>query len=62
MDGHHANAAGKYLGACVFYEFLFGENVERNSIVPKDLAADDAWYLQQTAHRAVESLRMKPKP
>ena len=25
MDGHHANTAGEYLGACVFFEVLFGK-------------------------------------
>lgn len=27
MDGHHANLAGEYLGACVWYEELFGDSV-----------------------------------
>lgn len=53
MDGHHANTAGEYLGACVWYEVLFGKSVEGNSFVPKGLDADYAKFLQTTAHHAV---------
>lgn len=54
MDGHHASPAGKYLAACVWYEFLFEESAVGNSFVPKEITADDATYLQKTAHTAVE--------
>ena len=30
FDGHHANAAGEYLGAAVWFEFLFGHSVVGN--------------------------------
>jgi hypothetical protein len=53
MDGHHANAAGEYLGACVWFEVLFGETVVGNAFVPKGLDPRDAAYLQGIAHRAV---------
>lgn len=53
MDGHHANMAGEYLGACVWYEVLFGGSVVGNSFSPKGLSAADTRYLQETAHRAV---------
>lgn len=53
MDGHHANEAGKYLGACVFYEVLFGEIVVGNPFVPPIIDASYARFLQETAHRAV---------
>ena len=62
MDGHHASPAGKYLAACVWYEFLFGENAGGNSFVPKEISADDAQYLQKTAHQAVEKRREKKAP
>jgi hypothetical protein len=62
MDGHHASPAGKYLAACVWYEFLFEESAVGNSFVPKEIAADDAQYLQKTAHRAVENRRGKKVP
>lgn len=55
MDGHHANVAGEYLGACVWYEVFFGKSAVGNSFLPKGLDAADAKFLQQTAHRAVSS-------
>lgn len=55
-DGHHANTAGEYLGACVWYEVLFGESAVGNSFVPRELNAQYALFLQQTAHRAVTAL------
>lgn len=57
MDGHHANTAGEYLAACVFYEALFGESVLDNPYVPPQLDADYADFLQATAHDAVELRR-----
>lgn len=53
MDGHHANLAGEYLGACVWYEVLFGESVVGNAYVPEGLEVGFAKFLQETAHRAV---------
>ena len=52
MDGHHANAAGEYLGACVFYEMLFKESVVGNPFTPKELKPEEVKYLQEVAHRA----------
>jgi hypothetical protein len=57
MDGHHANAAGEYLGACVWYEVLFKESVVGNAFAPKDMSSEDAAYLQGVAHRAVEAAK-----
>lgn len=56
MDGHHANVAGQYLGACVWYEMLFGESVVGNQFAPPGIDADYARFLQESAHRAVEQL------
>lgn len=53
MDGHHANTAGEYLGACVWYEVLFGESSVGNTFVPEGIKPDYAKFLQQTAHQAV---------
>lgn len=55
MDGHHANLAGEYLGACVWYEVLFGRSVEGNAFVPEGLDPKYAAFLQTTAHRVVQS-------
>lgn len=57
MDGHHANMAGEYLGACVWYEVLFGKSVENNSFVPKGLDAEYAKFLRATAHRVVQGTK-----
>ncbi len=54
MDGHHANTAGEFLGACVWYEVLFGRNVEADPFVPPGLDPEYAKFLRATAHRAVE--------
>lgn len=55
MDGHHANLAGEYLGACVWYEVLFGESSVGLSFVPKSLDTAFARFLQATAHAAVQA-------
>jgi hypothetical protein len=54
MDGHHANLAGEYLGACVFYGVLYDESPSDLSFVPEKLDADYARFLRQTAARAVQ--------
>ncbi len=53
MDGHHANAAGEYIGASVWYEWLFAQSPVGNAYVPTGLDAACARFLQDTAHRAV---------
>lgn len=56
MDGHHANTAGEYLGACVFYEVLFGDSVVDNRFVPPGLDPAYARFLRETAHEAVANV------
>lgn len=56
MDGHHANTAGEYLGACVFYEVLFGDSVVGNTFVPPGLDSVYARFLRETAHEAVANV------
>lgn len=58
MDGHHANVAGEYLGACVFYEVLFGDSVVGNSFVPAGVAPAYARFLQETAHEVAANQEM----
>ncbi len=53
MDGHHANTAGEYLGACVWYETLFNESCVGNEYYPEGLGKEYALFLQKTAHQAV---------
>jgi hypothetical protein len=52
MDGHHASTAGRYLGACVWYEVLFNQSCVGNKFIA-GLDADYARFLQETAHTAV---------
>ncbi|WP_166831662.1 DUF4886 domain-containing protein [Thalassoroseus pseudoceratinae] len=55
MDGHHAGVAGKYLLGCVWFETFFNESVVGNSFMPKEIEADYATFLQQTAHDTVST-------
>lgn len=57
IDAHHANVAGEYLGACVFYEVLFETTVAGNPFVPDGLDPEYARFLRETAHRAVRRSR-----
>lgn len=59
MDGHHANLAGEFLGACVWYETLFGEDVRKNSFVPDKLDPAYAAFLKEKAHQAVQANPIK---
>jgi hypothetical protein len=52
-DGHHASAAGEYLGGLVFYEFLFATSSVGNTFRPAGTDAAYARFLQETAHKAV---------
>jgi len=56
MDGHHASVAGRYLGACVWYEVLFKTSCVGNKFTA-GLEGDYARFLQETAHNAVEKNR-----
>ena len=52
-DGHHANACGEYLGAAVWFEFLFGQSVVGNEYVPRELSSADTAILERIAHETV---------
>lgn len=54
LDGHHANAAGEYLAAAVWFEFFFGSDVRGNDFVPTELSKEDVAFLQKIAHDAVK--------
>jgi hypothetical protein len=53
MDAHHASTAGRYLGACVWYEVLFKTSCVGNKFTA-GLDADYARFLQETAHAALK--------
>ncbi len=52
-DANHANTAGRYLGACVFYEVLKGASVLDLSWRPDGLSAEQAASLRGAAHQSV---------
>jgi hypothetical protein len=60
IDGHHANAAGEYLGGCVFYEVLFHDDVRQNTFVPENIDPQFAAFLRETAHQAVQESAKRP--
>ena len=54
-DGHHANRNGEYLAGCVWFETFYHRSVVGNTFHPKEMSPEDATFLQQAAHRAVEA-------
>ena len=53
-DAYHLNARGKYLQACVWFAYLYGQPTEKITFVPKELTPEDAKYLRQAAQEAVD--------
>ncbi|HAT10127.1 MAG TPA: hypothetical protein DCS97_05945 [Planctomycetes bacterium] len=51
-DGHHANACGSYLAACVWFAVLFNASPIGITYRPGGMPAEQAAFLQQTAQRA----------
>ncbi len=62
LDGSHANATGCYLAACVWFEFLYGEDVRKVESTPSWLTPERAASLREIAHQAVNGLRPKAWP
>jgi len=61
IDGHHASAAGEYLGGLVVFETLYGQSCVGNKYHPMSISDEYATFLQETAHRAVEKVRAAQK-
>ena len=62
-DRFHANAQGKYLQGCVWFEFFFGQSAVGNAFVPAEVSEQEAAILQRIAHRVVtEKQRPVPMP
>ncbi|HSI85599.1 MAG: DUF4886 domain-containing protein [Candidatus Methylacidiphilales bacterium] len=53
-DRKHANQYGMFLAGCVFYEFLYHDNVEQNTFVPNGISQEDAKLIRRIAHETVE--------
>mgnify|MGYP001607126144 CR=1 FL=1 len=54
QDANHANVAGEYLGALVWYGFLFDESPEKVAFVPSGIAPEFAAHLRQVAWQVVQ--------
>jgi len=54
FDANHANDAGCYLGALVWYGFLFNESPEKLTFAPPKVPAAFAAHLRQVAWRTVQ--------
>jgi hypothetical protein len=53
LDFKHCNADGRYLGASVFYGFLFGGKVAENTFVPPVVKTEDAAVLRGIADQVL---------
>ena len=60
----HANPNGEYLGAAIFYEMLFHDDVRKvTSYVPEKVTPEDAKTLREIAHETVaEAAKTQPQP
>jgi hypothetical protein len=54
FDSHHAGPAGCYLGALVWYGFLFEESPTKLTFKPESVPADFAKQLRKTARSIVK--------
>jgi len=55
LDANHANTYGEYIGACAFFEVLTGKSVLDITYAPQGINENDARFLRQIAHQAVEN-------
>ncbi len=53
FDTHHANEAGQYLGAAVFFETLFGKSILGNPFIPAEVPVEEVAFLKKTAHETL---------
>lgn len=60
-DANHANVAGEYLGALVWYGMLFKESPQKLSFVPPALDAEFAAHLRQVAAEVVREAGTQPR-
>jgi len=62
IDPKHATPAGEYLGALVWYGFLFGESPEKLTFAPEELSAPFAAHLRSVAAQALQTSINPEKP
>ncbi len=62
LDAIHANTAGRYLGACAFYETIYNDATPpATAFAPKGLSVEDAAGLREIAHDAVQTERQRER-
>lgn len=59
LDGKHTSIAGKYLGAAVWYQVVFGAGAVPAGFVPKGLSAEETSDLRSHAAAAVKAERLR---
>jgi hypothetical protein len=59
-DGSHASTVGRYLGACTWYEFFYGD-VRGNGFAHESLTPEQAATLRDVAHDTVRARAPAPK-
>lgn len=62
LDGSHAGGGGYNLGAMVWYEFFYGEDVRKLTGVPSYISSEKMAALRNFAHQAVEGVRPEAWP
>lgn len=60
-DSKHANIPGRYLGATLFYNFLFPDGPE-SSFTPPGLNKEEAADLRQVAKETIDTRQLAAKP
>ena len=59
LDATHANVAGRYLGAAVFYETIFAAKKIPVTFIPEGLSPQEAKSLRKIAYKVVRSQRAR---
>lgn len=54
-DPAHLNKRGEYLQSCVWYGFLFNKPTSDIKFVPKEISAEDARFLRETAQKVLDA-------
>ncbi len=62
LDFKHCNAEGKYLGAAVWYGFLFSDTASPDTFVPPEVKPEDATVLRGIADRVLSEQKQVVSP
>lgn len=59
LDSHHANNAGRYLGALIWYSFLFGESTSDLRFLPEHVPSAFARKIREVAEGQFDDLKVR---